>query len=124
MAEAIFSNIQLGEESLMSIQSSYPDHKCGKCGINIKKGDAINKIDATGQWCSNENCPNPAKEVLHVRGIAGDFDYTIFDYTGGLVIKHHSTEQSISVNQLSEGVYLIRIQKEGRIYQSRFVIMK
>ncbi len=64
MAEAIFSNIQLGEESLMSIQSSYPDHKCGKCGINIKKGDAINKIDATGQWCSNENCPNPAKEVI------------------------------------------------------------
>ena len=45
----------------MSIQSSYPDHKCGKCGINIKKGDAINKIDVTGQWCSNENCPNPPK---------------------------------------------------------------
>ena len=47
----------------MSIQSSYPDHKCGKCGINIKKGDSINKIDATGQWCSNPKCPEKVNAV-------------------------------------------------------------
>ena len=43
----------------MGIASTYPDHKCGKCGIMIKKGDQVNKIEATGQWCSNTKCPEP-----------------------------------------------------------------
>jgi hypothetical protein len=43
----------------LSINSKFPDHECKKCGVTIKKGDPVNKITATGQWCSNEKCPNP-----------------------------------------------------------------
>jgi hypothetical protein len=46
----------------MSISSKFPDHECKKCGVTIKKGDAVNKVPA-GNWCSNEQCPNPPKAV-------------------------------------------------------------
>jgi len=42
----------------MSMASKYPDHECKKCGIMIKEGDTIVKVDA-GHFCKNENCPKP-----------------------------------------------------------------
>ena len=47
----------------MSFLSKFPDHDCKHCGVKIKKGEAITKIDATGTWCSNANCPNPPKKA-------------------------------------------------------------
>lgn len=46
----------------MSFPSKFPDHDCKHCGITIKKNDPVHKIDATGTWCKNENCPNPPKK--------------------------------------------------------------
>ncbi len=63
MAESLFSNIQLGEKSIMSMPSKFPDHECKKCGIMIKEGDTIVKVDA-GHFCKNEQCPEPCKTVV------------------------------------------------------------
>ena len=43
----------------MSFPSKFPDHDCKHCGVTIKKGDPVHKIDKTGTWCINTNCPNP-----------------------------------------------------------------
>lgn len=48
----------------MSLPSKFADHPCKHCGVNIKKGDEIHKIDATSSWCVNINCPKaPASET-------------------------------------------------------------
>jgi len=47
----------------MGIPSSFPDYNCKRCGILIKKGDLVNKIEATGCWCSNPKCPEKVNAV-------------------------------------------------------------
>jgi len=46
----------------MGIPHKYDNKTCPNCGILIKKGDLVNKVESTGKWCSNDNCPNPPQE--------------------------------------------------------------
>lgn len=52
------------KEILMSLPSKFPDHNCKSCKIMIKKGDPVNRIDATGKWCSNPKCPTSITESV------------------------------------------------------------
>ncbi len=90
--------------------------------------EAINVI-VTSIWDAKDileitTYPNPVKEEVFLQGIEGDFNYKIFDFTGSLVGQNSTTKQSISVGNLSEGVYVIRIKQNEKTYQARFVIMR
>ncbi len=46
----------------MGLPHKFDDKDCPLCGVRIKKGDLVNKIESTGKWCSNDNCPNTPVE--------------------------------------------------------------
>lgn len=68
--------------------------------------------------------PNPVRDELHLQGIEGSFDYKVFDFAGQIVLQNSSTGQSIPVNTVLEGLYIIRLQQGEKTYQARFAIMR
>lgn len=54
--------------------------------------------------------PNPVKEILNISGITNQQNYQILSIDGK-VLKNGTTEKSINVNQLSKGVYLLKLEK-------------
>lgn len=60
--------------------------------------------------------PNPTNEVIFVRNqINDEFDYAIYDTLGKLVAQGSYNSSGISVDQLSNGLYIIEIQKNSGI---------
>ena len=64
--------------------------------------------------------PNPVKEVLNVSGCGDSFSYEIVDLTGRTVARGKSAG-TIAVSNLSNGVYLLKLQSEKQQACVRFV---
>lgn len=56
--------------------------------------------------------PNPARELIYIRGINESLNYQIFDITGKLVIngKLNNDSEYINVSTLNNGVYFIKVK--------------
>jgi len=65
--------------------------------------------------------PIPAKEMIHVDGIDGDFHFDIYDLTGRLISKGQSSTNDISIAELMVGTYFLRIEKGDRHYTLLFI---
>jgi len=66
--------------------------------------------------------PVPVSSTLYLKGITPGFDYTITDVTGALITKNSTTEASVSVSTLPDGVYFLRLQQDQKTYMARFVV--
>ncbi len=64
--------------------------------------------------------PNPVKDVLNVSGCGDSFSYEIVDLTGRTVARGKSVG-TIAVSELSNGVYLLKLQTETQQSCLRFV---
>jgi len=82
---------------------------------------ATSKID---NFLSLNLYPNPAKDQITIEGIENKFTYSIFDFTGKSLMREITSEKNISISSLTEGVYVIRIEQDGKVYMTRFVVMK
>ena len=71
------------------------------------------------------NCyPNPASEQLFLN-LSGNYLIEIFSVDGRIVLQQQNNGiQKIDISGLVGGSYLIRAQKENRIYQSSFVVQR
>lgn len=71
--------------------------------------------------------PNPVKNnILHVdcKNILEDINYTLSDISGILVQKGSlspSTVNSIEINNVSKGVYILQIQYDNKLIYSKFI---
>jgi Secretion system C-terminal sorting domain len=68
--------------------------------------------------------PMPVRETLNIKGITGEYVYTIFDITGTLLTQQKSFDSSIDVSALSEGAYMLRVQQSSTIHVARFVVVR
>lgn len=68
--------------------------------------------------------PNPVSDAFYVDGIDNEYTYSILDFTGKIVVRNVTSDNYVSVSSLSEGVYVIRIEQDGKVYMTRFVVMK
>ncbi len=68
--------------------------------------------------------PNPVDDQFFVDGIENEYTYSILDFTGRTLDRNVTNEKYVSVSSLTEGVYVIRIEQEGKVYMTRFVVMK
>ena len=68
--------------------------------------------------------PVPADEILNIKGIAGEYVYTIFDITGILVTQQKAVDSAIDVSMLSEGSYMLKVQQADNIHVTRFVVAR
>lgn len=69
--------------------------------------------------------PNPASDVLNVELPAGaDGTVKLISTTGGVVYSSEvtSSDQSINVNQLNSGVYILQVEKDGKNFRTKVTI--
>jgi len=71
---------------------------------------------------SLEVYPVPASDELFIKGIDREFTYTIIDLLGKKILANHSDVTKIRVGDLSQGVYVLRIEFEGKSYVTRFIV--
>jgi hypothetical protein len=70
--------------------------------------------------------PNPASEMLNVINLSGEnvpVNYTVLDMTGRSVMHSQfwTGVHAFDVSQLPAGAYVIRLEKQGRISNLRFI---
>jgi hypothetical protein len=73
------------------------------CGEEGEKPDAIPTVSAERM----QVYPVPAKDVLHVTGLAGAKDVKIVDVTGKAVAAPKASKESIDVSALAKGIYIL-----------------
>jgi hypothetical protein len=81
--------------------------------------------DASGNLGALLVYPNPAKDVLHIRGIDGGSTVELFDVMGKLVVRQESrlTTINLDVAHLVTGVYTLKLtEKDGRGSRTKVVI--
>jgi hypothetical protein len=61
--------------------------------------------------------PNPVNDILHIE-TDRDFRISILSITGQLLVDVQN-EKAIDVSQLNNGLYIIRIEIEGRFYTDK-----
>jgi photosystem II stability/assembly factor-like uncharacterized protein len=81
----------------------------------VSKDDAISPLHLY---------PNPVSDQFFLDGIEGEFTYSIFDFTGKPLMRNVTSEKNISVVSFPEGVYVIHIKQDRKVYMTRFVVMK
>ena len=65
-----------------------------------------------------------ASEELFIKGINGDFSFTIIDLLGKEILHDHSANNAIQTRTLSEGLYLLKINKDKHTYLTKFIISR
>ena len=68
--------------------------------------------------------PNPVSDQFFVDGVEGEFTYSIFDFTGKSMMQKVTGEKNISVSSLSEGIYVVRVEQKGKVFLTRFAVVK
>jgi hypothetical protein len=68
--------------------------------------------------------PMPVNDMLYLKGIENEFTYMITDAAGALVRQSTTGEAVLNVSGLPEGVYILKLQQQSKIYMARFVVMR
>ncbi len=84
----------------------------------------ISSIDVDLRPQSLHIYPVPVSSALFLTLDDARFAYTILDFTGRVLLQDTASEPVVPVSTLPNGLYLIRIEKDGRLYQARFVVMQ
>ena len=58
--------------------------------------------------------PNPASDLIQISGVKEDFIYIISDINGHIIRYGITTEKSLMISDLSVGIYLLKIQRNGK----------
>ncbi|MBJ7428642.1 MAG: T9SS type A sorting domain-containing protein, partial [Bacteroidia bacterium] len=67
--------------------------------------------------------PNPATNVLNIEAKASTFEASSFSIINlqGQIIKHGPIKETINIDDLAEGFYLIRLESNQQVYQTKFI---
>jgi hypothetical protein len=99
--------------------SPHPDSMYGTITVTAAAGISENKL------LSFEMYPNPVSDVLNIQLPTGTekAEVGVFDYTGRLVTSKiiSSNDNTIDVQKLSKGIYLIRVSSDAKIGAQRFI---
>ena len=69
--------------------------------------------------------PNPATDYLNIKmDAAENASYSVFNTEGCLMQTDALTSNSISIEDLDKGVYIINIESKNNVYTQRFVKLK
>jgi hypothetical protein len=76
---------------------------------------------------SNNNVmvyPNPANDMVFIKGIEGEFNYQIYNYSGQMLLDGNANK-SIAVKILPSGFYTVILSdKKGDSYAKKLIINK
>lgn len=68
--------------------------------------------------------PNPANNSIQIENINSNFNITIYDVFGNLVLrkKYSSENKTINLEAISNGIYYISIKTDEKIYTKKLII--
>ncbi len=65
--------------------------------------------------------PVPATDQLFISGINGEYTYTILDLLGKRITSDKGFEKNIQIGYLTQGMYILRVEKNGQMYLAKFI---
>jgi len=66
--------------------------------------------------------PIPAKDKLFLKGLEGEFEYSVFSITGQKLLEDIGGENVVPVHRLTKGIYLLQVWHNDKRYQGKFTI--
>jgi hypothetical protein len=80
----------------------------------------IRDISVAGIRCY----PNPAKDILFVEGLSGQFQVTLYELSGKCLLQENgqSGRTHVSLKGLKPGMYLLKLSGESGVYSSRLLL--
>ncbi|MGB3081298.1 MAG: T9SS type A sorting domain-containing protein, partial [Saprospiraceae bacterium] len=60
-------------------------------------------------------------DQLFISGINGEYTFSIIDLLGKRITTDKANENKIQIGYLTEGMYLLKVEQEGRTYLSKFI---
>jgi len=90
--------------------------------VNITSG--AKEIENIGSFVTEEQIklyPNPANEVLNVTAITEQATFKVYNLIGQVVLAGKFNNNSIDVNTLERGNYLLEISDESKVTTKRFI---
>ena len=68
--------------------------------------------------------PNPAKDMVYISGVEGFANVTVFDVQGRTVKQVSTDANTLRVSDLNAGMYMIRIENNGVVSNTRISVTK
>lgn len=68
--------------------------------------------------------PNPASEIIHIRGIEDEISYKLSDMNGLRIMEGITTDGSIPISDLIKGTYILQIHHNGEVTHHKVLKMK
>ncbi len=92
---------------------------------NIKEGNYSTKTDINSKNEEFTVYPNPnyGEFTINVNNNEIPLFYTITDYVGNVIIKEHIINESIKVNNLTSGIYLITVYYTNKSLTKKIIIL-
>ena len=85
----------------------------------ITQSTSVNAIKAQDDFTI---FPNPATSFINFSGIDRNTPFQVFNLTGEVVMAGSTSGNTLSVEPLSSGVYLLQVNEQGNIQTKRFVV--
>lgn len=124
VAAGIASNAGLAGGLLLSPAEEYVHPHDFQGRASVEDAGAFSTLIASGvvslappTW---QVFPNPATDMLHLKGVADDAEITITDISGGVLMKNCSSNQ-IAIHPLPMGMYLLRVRENRKSVSIPFV---
>lgn len=94
--------------------------------FNLKKGEYVLGFQKTPNSILNKNkqlsiSPNPALDKIIIEGLDISIDIQLVSSDGKVVVKQYNPSHGLDVSSLSNGVYLIKYNREGKTYSAQFI---
>ena len=89
-------------------------------GIKNLGGPDVNKLSVY---------PNPASNQINISGVSGNGVLSIFDLSGKEIVSsemnlNNNNSQHISLDGISNGIYMVRFQTAEEVYTAKIVVQK
>lgn len=93
------------------------------CIDDMTTSDAITSVENAEELAGFTLSPNPVSDFVNIKNIEiGEANYSIFDKLGRIVERGSFTNESrINTSFLAKGMYVVKIEKEGRVETQLFV---
>jgi len=104
----------------MSVLNNQADSAVQEYYLTVEEGSSISFSVAN----TLKVYPNPAKTSVSFASITGEMDVTFFNLMGTKVKSEHLLTNTMGINDLKNGQYLILVNQQNRVYTSLLTISR
>lgn len=81
----------------------------------------INGLKTTSASSSISIFPNPINDIVHMKGLKGDYEVSVFDLKGSIVYSTKSSAPQIDLGHLDNGVYYLSVKQKEELWNFKLI---